>query len=245
VSTVWSPELALVPIVFFTSCLTAIIGMGGGVLLITLMPGLVPAGAIIPLHAATQLASNLSRAAFGWRSIAWSIVPPFTAGAVAGALAGGEIYDGLDIRWVPAVIGSLILLFTWLPLPALRGTGNLSLALLGFYQTGLGMLAGATGPLGAALLLQRNRERDWLVVNTAVYMTLNHALRLAAFAALGFSFAGWWLLLAGMVGAGVAGSWVGTRLRHRVPQRDFHRSFRVVVSVLALRMILHPFLDAG
>ena len=58
-------ELALVPIVFLTSCLTAVIGMGGGVLLLMLMPGLVPTGAILPLHALTQLASNVSRASTG------------------------------------------------------------------------------------------------------------------------------------------------------------------------------------
>ena len=62
-------EFALVPITFFTSCLAGVMGMGGGILLITLMAGLVPASAIIPLHAATQLASNVSRAAFGARQL--------------------------------------------------------------------------------------------------------------------------------------------------------------------------------
>lgn len=231
-------ELALVPIVFLTSCLTAVIGMGGGVLLLMLMPGLVPTGAILPLHALTQLASNVSRAAFGWRSIDLRIVPAFTAGAVAGGWAGAEIYQGLDLRWLPAYIGLFILVFTWLPLPVVRGGGNIALALLGFCQTGLGMLAGATGPLGAAVLLQRNSQRDWLVVNTAVYMTLNHALRVAAYFALGFSYAPWWALVCGMVLAGICGSWVGTRLRGLVPQRDFHKWFRLLVSVLAVRMIL-------
>ena len=231
-------ELALVPIVFLTSCLTAVIGMGGGVLLLMLMPGLVPTGAILPLHALTQLASNVSRAAFGWRSIDLRIVPAFTAGAVAGGWAGAEIYQGLDLRWLPAYIGLFILVFTWLPLPVVRGGGNIALALLGFCQTGLGMLAGATGPLGAAVLLQRNSQRDWLVVNTAVYMTLNHALRVAAYFALGFSYAPWWALVCGMVLAGICGSWVGTRLRGLVPQRDFHKWFRLLVSALAVRMIL-------
>ena len=231
-------ELALVPIVFLTSCLTAVIGMGGGVLLLMLMPGLVPTGAILPLHALTQLASNVSRAAFGWRSIDLRIVPAFTAGAVAGGWAGAEIYQGLDLRWLPACIGLFILVFTWLPLPVVRGGGNIALALLGFCQTGLGMLAGATGPLGAAVLLQRNSQRDWLVVNTAVYMTLNHALRVAAYFALGFSYAPWWALVCGMVLAGICGSWVGTRLRGLVPQRDFHKWFRLLVSALAVRMVL-------
>jgi uncharacterized membrane protein YfcA len=101
-------EFWLVPIVFLTSCLTAVIGMG---------PGLVPAGAIIPIHACTQLASNLSRAAFGWRHIDPAIIPAFVAGAVLGAWLGGEIYGTLDLHWLPAIIGVLILVFTWVPLP--------------------------------------------------------------------------------------------------------------------------------
>ena len=122
-------EFWLVPIVFLTSCLTAVIGMGGGVLLITLMPGLVPAGAIIPIHACTQLASNLSRAAFGWRHIDPAIIPAFVVGAVLGAWLGGELYGTLDLHWVPALIGVLILVFTWVPLPASSWNGlrNLNL----------------------------------------------------------------------------------------------------------------------
>jgi len=230
----------LVPIVFLTSCLAAVMGMGGGILLIAAMPGLVPANVILPLHAVTQLASNVSRAAFGWRDIDVGIIPAIALGAVAGAWLGSGVYQSLDTHWLPAVIGALILLFTWAPLPAVPGGGQLSLVLLGFYQTGLGMVAGATGPVGAAVLLRRNSGRDWLVVNTAVYMALNHAVRLAAFLVIGFSLAAWWQLAAGMIAAGICGSWVGTRLRHLLPQRNFHRLFRWLVTLLALRMIALP-----
>ena len=41
-------ELLLVPIVFLTSRLAAIMGLGGGMLLIAMMPGVVPAAAIFP-----------------------------------------------------------------------------------------------------------------------------------------------------------------------------------------------------
>jgi uncharacterized membrane protein YfcA len=235
-------ELALVPIAFLTSCLAAVMGMGGGILLIALMPGLLPAAAIIPVHACVQLASNVSRAAFGWREIDPSIVPPFALGALAGVWLGGELYESLDLHWLPAVIGVLILLYTWVPLPRLRGAGNIALAALGFYQTGLGMVAGATGPLGAAVLMRRSVARDWLVVNTALYMGINHGLRLVAFAALGFSFAPWWPLIALLVLAVVAGSWIGTRLRELVPQIDFQRWFRLLVTLLAARMIALPLL---
>lgn len=212
-------------------------GMGGGILLIAAMPGLIPPAAILPVHAVTQLGSNLSRAVFGWRSIDWLLIPAIALGAALGAWLGSEVYLQLDLAWLPAVLGVLILLITWVKLPAVPGGGQLSLLFLGFYQTGLGMVAGATGPVGAAVLLQHNTERDWLVVNTAVYMTINHVFRVMAFVLIGFSFAPWWELVLGMIVAVTAGSWVGTQLRGKVPQIDFQRWFRILVTVLALRMI--------
>lgn len=232
-------EFLLIPIAFLTSGVAAVMGMGGGILLIALMPGLVPAAAIIPLHAVTQLASNLSRAGFGMSHIDWRIIPPITLGAIAGASMGAGLYQQIDLRLLPGLIGLFILVFTWVPLPKVGGGGPLALFLLGVYQTGIGMLVGATGPVGAAVMLRRNTGRDWLVVNTAVYMTLNHALRVAAFALMGFSFGAWWLLLLGMIGAGIAGSWAGTRLRSHIPELDFQRLFRIAVTLLALRMIGH------
>lgn len=237
-----SLEFALVPIAFVTSALAGVMGMGGGVLLIAAMPGLVPAAVIFPLHAGTQLASNLSRAGFGWRCVQLQLVPALLAGALLGGWLGGELYASIDLFWLPAIVGVLILLLTWVPLPPLRRMGTPGLFLLGFYQTGLGMVAGATGPLGAAVLLQRSSDRDWLVVNTAVYMSISHGVRLAAFVLLGFSFAPWWPLLLAMILAVVAGSWLGTRLRAHVPAADFRRWFKLLVTLLALRMIALPLL---
>lgn len=231
-------EYWLIAIALVTSVVAGVFGMGGGVLLITLMPGLVPAAAIIPLHAATQLASNGSRALFGWRHIDPSLMLPFLGGALAGAALGARVFQHLDLHWLPALIGIFILAITWLPLPLVRGQGRWPLLLLGFYQTGIGMLVGATGPLGAAVLARRNTQRDWLVVNTAVYMSSNHLLKILAFGMMGFVFSDYWLLLLGMVVGVIAGSWLGTQLRQTVPQGNFQFCFRLLVSLLALRMIL-------
>ncbi len=239
-------EFALVPLALLTSTIAATLGMGGGVILIAVMPGFVPPAAIIPIHAVTQLASNLSRAAFGWRHIDIAMVLPVVAGAVVGAAAGGSIYSALNLDWLPLIIGLFILLLTWVPLPAPRGRGAPALLALGFYQTGLGMVAGATGPLGAAVLARRNSARDWLVVNTAVYMTINHLVRSFAFGLMGFAFLSWLPLIAGMVLASVAGSWLGTRLRHYLPQGNFQLAFKWLVTLLALRMVALPLLqEAG
>ena len=230
-------EFWLVPLALLTSTVAGVLGAGGGVPLIAVMPGLVPSAAIIPLHAATQLASNGSRALFGWRHIDASLVVPFLLGGVLGASTGGWLYARLELDWLPAIIGVAILVLTWCPLPALKGNGNWALGLLGFYQTGVGMIAGATGPLGAAVLARRNAGKDWLVVNTAVYMSTNHLLRSVTFAVMGFAFVEYAWLLAGMVAGVVAGSWLGTRLRSLVPEINFQFWFRWLVTLLALRMI--------
>ena len=47
----------------------------------------------------------------------------------------------------------------------------------------------------------------------------------------------------GMILAGIAGSWVGTRLRPRIPQLDFQRWFKWLVTLLALRMLVWPLMD--
>ena len=230
-------EYWLIPISLLTSAIAGVFGMGGGVPLITLMPGLVPAVAIIPLHAATQLASNASRALFGWRYIDTRLIVPFLIGGVLGAALGAQLFQQLDLQWLPALMGVVILLITWIPLPAVHGQGNWPLVLLGFYQTAIGMLIGATGPLGAAVLARRQQRRDWLVVNTAVYMSSNHLIKMLAFLFMGFAFADYGLLLSGMVVGVVAGSWLGTWLRQFVPEGDFRIWFKLIISLLAVRMI--------
>ena len=82
-----------------------------------------------------------------------------------------------------------------------------------------------------------------LVVNTAMYMSISHAVRIGAFILLGFSIAPWWPLLLALLVAVTAGSWAGTRLRAHIPAVNFRRWFRLLVTVLALRMIAMPLLD--
>lgn len=231
-------ELALLTLAaLLTSMLSAIAGLGGGVLLMLLMPGLVPLGAIVPLHAVVQSVSNAARVAFALPSVAARLIPPLLLGSLAGALVGSLSVGLVSLEWLPAVAGALILIITWLPVTAIIPRGRAAFYFLGFYQTGLGMLAGATGPLGASVLTLISKDRDWLVVNTGVYMTINHVIRSFAYGLLGFAFAPWWETIAVMSLGMVAGAWLGTKVRQRVPQGFFEQAFKWLITVLAVRMV--------
>lgn len=237
-------DLALLTLAAFaTAVLTAALGLGGGVILMLLMPGLIPNYAILPVHAFVQTVSNCARVGFTLRQVDWELVPPLVLGSVLGAYVGSHTVEFVSLHWLPAIAGTIILIVTWLPLSRLKMAGKGALVALGFYQTGLGMLAGATGPLGAAVLVRINAQRDWLVVNTGVYMVLNHFFRTLAFALLGFAFMPWWHEVLAMSIAMVPGAWIGTRLRYWLPQQNFARIFRWLISILALRMIALTFLE--
>jgi uncharacterized membrane protein YfcA len=75
-------------------------------------------------------------------------------------------------------------------------------------------------------------------------MTINHLFRIAVFLMLGFVIGSWLPLLLGMICASIVGSWLGTRLRAYLPQANFERLFRWVVSLLALRMIALAWLES-
>lgn len=236
-------ELLLTLAAGLTSLLTALVGLGGGVVLMGLMPGLLPLAAIIPVHALVQFVSNSARVGFALSEVSPAIIAPIAAGSVLGALIGSQFVGLISLEWLPAVAGLLILAMTWLPFGRLIPQGRWSMFLLGLYQTGIGMLAGATGPLGAAVMVRINQQREWLVVNTGVYMTLNHGIRAAAFGLMGFAYAQWWPVIVMMGVSSIVGAWAGTQLRQRLPAGNYARVFRWLITLLAVRMVVMTVLE--
>jgi uncharacterized membrane protein YfcA len=230
-------DLLLVAVALFTSMLTAIFGLGGGMILIALMPGLLPASAIIPVHAAVQLSSNISRAAFAYRDIHWEFAVSFTIGAVLGGLLAGQVAQSINLDYIPLFIAAFILFNVWGPGLEFRKGHKGEFVSIGFLQTGLGVLVGATSPLGQSTLLRKGIDRDALVVTSAIFMSISHAIKVIVFLAIGFSFAQYWRLCLGMIIAMVLGSYVGTHMRHRVPNERFQYILKLVLTFLALRMI--------
>ncbi len=230
--------LALIAISFFSSMLTAILGLGGGILLISVMPGLLPAAAVVPVHGIVQLASNVSRALFGLPHVRWPIVRAFAAGAVLGAAAGSTIVLDVPTTWLPLLLGAFVLVVTWTPKSAfdLRWPGRFFT--LGAVQTFVSLFVGAAGPLTSPLLLREELSRDRLVVTHGALMSVLHALKTATFVFLGFELAPYLPLLAGMIVSVTLGSWAGTRLRARLDPERFRKAFKIVLTLLALRLML-------
>ena len=229
-------EILLPLIALATSTLTAITGIGGGMILIASMPGLLPAPAIVPVHAMVQLFSNSSRACFGWRFLRWDFVLAFIAGAIIGGLISAAITREINLEYTPLLIAAYILYNVWGPKLKLKPPRG-EFVIIGMLQTGLSMIVGATGPLGQASLLRHQLKRDTLVVTAALMMSFTHLIKIILFALLGFAFLAYWKIIVGMSVGVIAGAFLGTQIRYRIPEKQFRQALKWLLTLLALRMI--------
>lgn len=235
-------NLLLVIAAFLSSSLTAVLGLGGGMLLISVMSVFLPAAAVVPVHGVVQFASNASRGAFSPQDIRRDILWPFLTGCLIGTLAGSRIVLKVPAELLPLPLGLFILTMTWLPQlkKSLWFPGRF--LSLGFVQAFLTLFVGATGPLNMPFLIRAGLSRDQLVVTGAAFMTIVHLVKIITFGLLGFAFGPYLALMLLMILAVISGSYVGTRLRHKVPERLFLRAFKLLITLLAMRMIIRALL---
>ena len=212
--------------------------MGGGILLIAAMPGFVPLSALIPLHGAVQVASNVSRALMGLRHVRVSLFISFAGGALVGSCMGALALPHFSWDYLPVPLGVLIILLTWAPPPEKPLSIPGKFVTAGAVQTFLALFIGVAGPLNSPLLLRERLSRDEIVVTHAAQMTSLHLLKVITFGFVGFSFYPHIPILASMVVGATIGSVVGTRLRSMLPEVLFRKILKILITILCIRMIL-------
>jgi uncharacterized membrane protein YfcA len=232
--------LGLVTLSLLTSLITATFSLGGGSLLISAMALVLPPVVVVPVHACVQFGSNAGRAWVQRAHIQWPFILWLTLGALLGSLVGGHLAFLLPDKWFAAAIGVFVLVTTWLPMPHAIANRRAVQFFGGAIVSAVGMVVGAAGPLLAAFV-RSIPDRRQLVATHAMLNSLQHVIKVAVFAALGFAFRDYVPLILAMVAAGLVGTVVGSRLLTRVPERVFRLVFRLLLSVVAIGLIWQAF----
>jgi uncharacterized membrane protein YfcA len=100
------------------------------------------------------------------------------------------------------------------------------------------MFVGATGPFVIAILRAFRLSREELVASGAAVLVLQHALKVIAFALLGFVFNSYMPLIILMIASGFLGTIIGRRLLLKIDEALFQKALDLVLSVLALRLVI-------
>ncbi len=222
-----------------TAAISGVLGMAGGVTLISLMAVILPASQVVPLHGIIQLASTGTRTLAMGRHIRWRFVLAFAPTMALGVWLATFVWSGEKMEWFRPAIGALILLFLFLRhrAPRLR---NLPLwvyppagILIGFVN----IFVGASGPLAAPLFYRDEFTKEEVIGTQAACLAWGHLLKVPAFLSLGFDFIGYWQLLAGLLACVVCGALIGKYILHRISQKTFMVFFEALLGVIALYLI--------
>ena len=233
---------------FLTAILSALVGLAGGMTLLTAMLWFLPPLAAIPLHGAIQLISNLSRTLIQreharYDLLWWYGLPLLPMGAL-GLLAAKRIPEAA----LEAAIGCFVLVATWRPgwlsLGA-RMSGGLRARFLalGVVSGFLNVTIGATGPLAAPFFLNLGLPRQAVIGSQAGVQALGHVVKILLYAGFGFAFANHWPLVVCAGASALAGTFVGSRLLERVSEKWFKRLYKGVLTLLALQLVVSAALD--
>ncbi|NQY21933.1 MAG: sulfite exporter TauE/SafE family protein [Campylobacteraceae bacterium] len=235
-------EILLGLLTFFTSTVAGVVGLGGGMILIAVLPSFLPITALIPVHALTQMSSNFSRAIFGFKDIQTEVIPKFLFGSILGISLFACIIYYISLSYVPVFIAVYILLSLWSNKFNQRIKRYESYFLAGFFQTGLSIVVGATGPLTMTLLLKDYDDKNKVVATGAALMGLTHILKVIVFIFFGFVFIDYISILTAMIIGAILGSYAGTYLRNKIDGKKFLFVLKILLSVLAIKLIIGAFI---
>lgn len=226
---------------FVTSMLTAVLGFGGGMVLLALLLLVVDPLVAIPLHAAIQVVSNGTRTIIRRQDVDWSITLPASLLLLpAGALAIPLVVRAPEAL-LQALIAITVIAATWVPertgttLPAPSRLGWVG---IGGLMGALNVVVGATGPLQAPLYRAATATRVAFVGTFAATQVAGHAAKIALFGVAGFAptrYAG--AAAVGIVGV-VAGTHIGSRLLDRMPEERFRSLYLVAITAVSLYLLI-------
>lgn len=228
---------------FVTSAISGVFGMSGGMILMGYLGWVLPVGAAMMMHGATQATANGYRAFLNRGDIDWKIFARFILGALLGlavvtaaAYAPDKVTMYLLLGLVP--FGAAALPQRW----ALDATKRGAAEICGLLVTLLSLTAGVAGALLDVFFVRTALTRHQVVATKALTQTLSHIQKMIYFGVILHSVTPeasaatavslpWWLYAA-VVPLSMAGTTAGKRLLDRMTDTNFRRwSQRITLGI--------------
>ena len=235
---------ALTLVGFATAILSAIVGMAGGITLLSVMLLFYDPLLAIPLHGVVQLVSNSSRAVIHREHLRWNLIWRYGVLLLPLGFIGIEISQQLPPSITKAAIGLFVLFATWAPKMLLMGARpedsdpNRRFILLGGAVGALNTTIGATGPLIAPFFLNLGLTRFSLIGTKAACQALGHVAKIVIFGVVGFVYTAYVPLLVALCASAIIGTYTGTRILHAVNEVWFIRLYKTVLTLVALHLVI-------
>ncbi|MFT6069248.1 MAG: putative membrane protein YfcA [Bacteriovoracaceae bacterium] len=226
-----------------TSIISAVAGMAGGIVLLSIMTLFLPFPILIPIHGVIQLISNSTRAWFLRANINWQIFKWFCLGLPLGAFLSIQIIKSLESNTIPLLLIAALIFYAvfkpkklpslMIPLPAF--------ILIGFGVGFLGPLIGATGPFMAPFFLRDDFNKEQIIATKSSVQVMGHLIKLPAFLYLGFDYLHYSAPIIGLTICAIIGTKLGIMLLHKVDEKLFKIIFKTALLAAGFRILYKVF----
>ena len=243
--------ITLIIAAFITSSISAVIGMGGGIVLLAIMALIIPEGfMVIAMHGMIQLFSNGTRVYIYREHLDKSIILRFLKGALMGLMSSSiiiliiiKIYDfdsanEIKVEFLKPIIGCFILWYLFLK-NSNKNQKSSSFEFAGYISGISSVFIGASGPLIAPFFLNDRLSKQSIVANKAAAQLISHTGKIPIFVLFfKITYIDQYYILLPLILAVYVGTFFGKKLLTFIPEDSFRRIFKVCLTLIAFKLII-------
>ncbi len=221
---------------FIAAVVNAAFAAGGALIVLAVTTTVLPVQAIVPIHSLLLIGSTISRAYYFWEFIDWKIAGPFLVGSVLGASIGSGLYVELPEVFLTTVISVLMLVSVWMPRLSWQPRIRHPWAIVGFLHTLFSTLF-AFGAVLHSVVLHTRLSRHQILGTMAGCLTGMGVFKIAGYVFYGFDYSPYLFIIVVAIVVSFIGTWVGKLLVDKIPEDKFRIGFRLLITVIALRLL--------
>jgi uncharacterized membrane protein YfcA len=225
-----------------TSFITSAFGIGGGAVLIGLLAIKLPPFALLPIHGIVQIGSNFGRTIIFLKDIKKDVIIPFSLGTILGSFLGGTFFVQIEPWLLQLIVAIFILWSVFGKIPAV-GAGHITLG--GVFSGFCTMFFGASGTLVAGMVKTMKLEPVNHLATHSALMTIQHSAKVVMFGFVGFVYAEYFLLIAGMIISGFIGTVIGKKILIKFGKKYFKLVLNIILTLIALNLVWNSIKMSG
>lgn len=234
-----------------TSGISAVLGMGGGIILLGIMAAIIPEGyMVIALHGIIQLVSNSTRTFVFRKFLKLTLIKEFLFGAISGLIFSGfiiyfliqsfEVQTAKDLKidLLKPVIGLFILWYLYLKGPKKKKEVN-SFSKVGLISGFSTVFIGATGPLIAPFFIKDKFSKENIIANKAACQVISHLGKIPLF--IYFFKMDYFAevnVLLPLIIAVFIGTNLGKHFLTYIPETLFKKIFKILLTLISIKLVL-------
>ena len=243
--------IILIIAAFITSSISAVLGMGGGIILLGIMAILIPEGyMVIALHGVIQLFSNTTRTYVFRNHLKKNLIKEFSIGVFFVATLSVIIIliliqlfqvssaNEIKVEILKPLIGLFIIWYLFLKGPK-KEKKTASFIPVGAISGLSSIFVGATGPLIAPFFLSRNLLKENIIANKAACQMITHLTKIPLFIYFfNVNYLEEYTILLPLIIAVFIGTNFGKKILSFIPEELFKKLFKILLFIIAIKLIL-------